>query len=332
MKQKIEQSLKHSIEQLPHSSFEQLAHQPVNKMTEHDYITRQELPVRRKTQSRIAKLTIAFAAVVLMAGIGWFMQYGMIDSIIALDVNPSFEITSNRHEQVLQVKGLNDDAIALLEGRKYRGWNLDDALSSIFSDMANDGYISAQNKAVLLSVNCRDNVRGDQLKIRLSESINNTLLAKDIHPRIVRQNLTVDEVSRQRAAQYSVSEGKMQLVDSLLEKEPSFSEKSLSEMPLEDILTIAAKQGLVFDELDDLDDLEDVIEDAFEDDDDDDDYDDYDDDDDRQQQTIAGIASSLPSTLVKESRDDDRLNGNYDSDDDDQDDDNQNDDDQDDDD
>ena len=55
---------------------------------------------------------------------GWFNQYGMPDSVIALDVNPSIEIVTNKHDQILTINALNEDAKSIVKGLDFNKHDL----------------------------------------------------------------------------------------------------------------------------------------------------------------------------------------------------------------
>ena len=232
---KIERSIQSSIDQLSHPSFREIAETPVRRMESMDWITRQE-PVKRKRSSlHVWAGAAVCAAVLLLGGLGWFVQFRMVDSMIDLDVNPSFEIAVSRCESVLEVRGLNAEAKELLKGRSYRGWKLEEAMDSLFGDLPRTGYLSAQKTALLLSVRSRSAQRGDELKRRLTEQISALLLKKNIRPDIFVQNLPMDSEERKESEKAGVSAGKLQLIHALLKKEPGLSREALLSMSIEEL-------------------------------------------------------------------------------------------------
>lgn len=239
MKQKIESSLERGIRRLPHPSFEAIARAHVAPMQAHDYITRQECPPK---QRRVWLHALACAAVVLAAGAGWFFQYRMVDAIIDLDVNPSFEITANRSEQVLDVRGLNAQAREVLRGRVYRGWALEDTLDTLFTDLNESGYVSGQQNAVLVSIAGRDLRHTQELKALVTQRITDTLTARDIQPDIIQQDLQTRE-SVAQPQENGVSDGKLQLIDRLCAQNPTLSREALIPMSITQLRALAQEQG-----------------------------------------------------------------------------------------
>lgn len=240
MKQKIEFSLERSMRQLPHPSFEAISQAHVTPMQSHDYITRQECPSR---QRRVWLHALACAAIVLVIGAGWLFQYRMVDAIIDLDVNPSFEITTNRNEQVLDVRGLNAQARDVLRGRVYRGWALEDTLDTLFIDLNESGYVNGRQNAVLVSVAGRDDLHTQELKALVTQRITDTLTARDVQPDIIQQDLQTREGVTQ-PQENGVSDGKLQLIDSLCAQDPALSRETLIPMSITQLHALARDQGL----------------------------------------------------------------------------------------
>ncbi|MBW6474363.1 MAG: hypothetical protein K0B14_14655, partial [Anaerolineaceae bacterium] len=54
----------------------------------------------------------------LIAGVLFITQPA---GFLSIDVNPSMELSFNRLDRVVQAKGLNPEAIALLDGRDLKG-------------------------------------------------------------------------------------------------------------------------------------------------------------------------------------------------------------------
>ncbi|NCB63200.1 MAG: hypothetical protein EOM52_06230 [Clostridia bacterium] len=163
-KQEIEQALRRASDQLPRANYERAAHTPVQRMEVHDYITRQTPTPRRPR--RLIPLAAAACLLLLICGGGWYYnQFMMVYSTLYLDINPSFAITLNREDKVLDVEAQNDDAAALLEGRSYRSWTLDATLGVLADDMAATGYLTSPQDTVSVSVESRSEDRAKVLKM-----------------------------------------------------------------------------------------------------------------------------------------------------------------------
>ena len=166
----IEEAVKRAVEQAPTVDFEKLAAMPVNKMSSHDYITGQ--PEKQKSR-HMKRFSAAFAccAVILVLFSGWFTQYGMPDSVIALDVNPSIEIVTNRHDQILSINALNEDAKDVLAGKKFDRDDLKGSVDTIIEALISQGFLNADKNVVLVSVENKDIKKADKLAAQVDEAV-----------------------------------------------------------------------------------------------------------------------------------------------------------------
>ncbi|MEG0340090.1 MAG: hypothetical protein RR573_09265, partial [Oscillospiraceae bacterium] len=227
--QNIKKQLNSAFDELPCASFDVIANTNVCKMQQHDSITAQ--PSRRKINiPRINKLALAFAAVAIIVGTVMYNNLA-VDNIITIDVNPSFEITTNKSDHVLLVKALNDDAQSVLAGKKFKGWELDDAIETLFTDMGKTNFITQQKNTVLLSVSNKDTKRTKSIEHRIAAKIESAFAGTDIKPHIVAQALTKDKLNQEEALQNHVSSGKMQVVHKVRANNSQYSIEQLATMP-----------------------------------------------------------------------------------------------------
>ena len=142
-KTEMERSIKRAVKQLPTVDFEKMASTPVYKMSAHDHITRQ--PEKKKIRY-MKRFSAAFACcvVMLVCFAGWFNQYGMPDSVIALDVNPSIEIVTNKHDQILTINALNEDAKSIVKGLDFNKHDLKSTVDTLIASLISHGYLNAE--------------------------------------------------------------------------------------------------------------------------------------------------------------------------------------------
>ena len=160
MKRKIETSLRRAMDQLPQPDYWTVAEAPVQKMEVHDYVTRQDVSVRR----RALPLALAACALALAVGLYSYFRFFQIYSVVDLTVNPSFALALNRGDQVRNVTALNGDAEAILEGRSYRGWTLEATVENLLDGLAAQGYLTSADDAVDVAVNSKDADHGRALR------------------------------------------------------------------------------------------------------------------------------------------------------------------------
>lgn len=245
MKNDIKQSLARAAGQLPKADLDALKAAEVTPMDKHDYITRQTDAKPRRPMRRIAVL--AACLLVVIAGFttgGWYWQNRMVDTIIDIDVNPSYDIMVNRKDKVIEIRPMNAAAQEVLDGRQYAGWDLEDAIFTLFSDLPNHGYLQSEKSTVLVSVSGKNEQRSANLGNTVSETIALALLGTKTSPNVVTQVFSADNDLLDNANRYGISSGKMRIVGVLLEIGAPFSEEELATMPVEELIALAHEYGL----------------------------------------------------------------------------------------
>ena len=173
MKDKIETSLRRAAEQLPQPDFQAMADTPVQPLEVHDYVTRQEfLPPRRRFSPAAAVLVVC--ALVLCAGLWAYFQFFQVYSVVDLRVNPAFAIELDRRDQVKAVNPLSEDAQPILEGRSYRGWDLETTVEALLDDLWSGGYLD-DGAQVDVAVNSKSADHGRDLREDVEEIISEKL-------------------------------------------------------------------------------------------------------------------------------------------------------------
>lgn len=173
---------------------------------------------RKNKTAPIKRLTAIAAALVLC--IGGFAGYSAytnlaVDSVIALDVNPSIELEVNGKERVIAVNPLNDDAKVVVGDMDFKGSDVDVAVNALIGSMLRNGYINDMSNSILLSVNNDDPAKGAELQNRLSEEINSLLQTDTFAGAVLSQNITADEELNALAQQHGITAGKAKLVQQI---------------------------------------------------------------------------------------------------------------------
>lgn len=177
MKRKIEASLRRAVEALPHPDYGQLEQAEVQRMEVHDYVTRQEGGVRPKVRQLAAAAALALCALLLCVGVGVYVQFFQIYTVVDLRVNPAFALQLNRRDQVQSIQALNADAEEFLVGRTYRGWTLETAVGALLDELTARGYLSVAGDTVDVAVNSKSAEHGRVLREELEDYITEKLTA-----------------------------------------------------------------------------------------------------------------------------------------------------------
>lgn len=245
----IEASLSRSISQAPGLDFEKLAAMPVLKMTEHDYITRQQSPATRRNgniQRSFKPLSIAVAGclVMLICVTTWFGEFKSPESIIALDANQSVEIVTNKHKQILSVKAFDQDVQALLDEEHLNQTNLEDSVGVIITAMIKNGYLDESKSVVMVTVENQSTAKADDLADSLNQVIRDSATAENISATVVRQTVTPDQTALTEAEQYNVSTGKLNVMKELVVADSSLTMDALATMSLTDLLAVSKEKSV----------------------------------------------------------------------------------------
>lgn len=174
------------------------------------------------------------------AGIGGVYTYEniLVDSIVDMDVNPSFELKINKKDRVLSFTPLNEDAVQAAEGHTYKDWNVEDAVKDLYRIMEEKEYLTDDRRTVLITVENKNPNRVSQLQSQLSDCIRKTAEESKKTVRIVTQEKKKDQALNQTAQNYHISSGKLQFIRMMTAAYPDLDEKTLSKMSMEELYRI----------------------------------------------------------------------------------------------
>lgn len=148
-------------------------------------------------------------------GVNW-KAVNTVDSVIALDVNPSVRLEVNKEEKVLRADALNEDGKDILDGMNLKNTDLDVAVNALIGSMMKNGYIGELANSILITVGNDDAVKGAELQERLVGEINRILTSNSIDGAILSQSLGAEDAELQKLSQqYGISEGKASLIQKL---------------------------------------------------------------------------------------------------------------------
>lgn len=222
---------------------EEIKNTKVTKLREPDFIVKQE------NQKKIFRSKIfAFAAAVfflfIIVGGGKWIDYNTPVSLIAIDVNPSVEISVNKKEKVLKVEALNKDAEKILGEMQFKNVDLNIAVNAIIGSMVQNGYL--KENTILVSVLYGENGTSEEVKNKIKKDINTTLEQNQIGALIMNQELEakVQSTLMKEAESHHISIGKMMLISQIIKEDGSLSVENLSNMSLESIVQTADEKKI----------------------------------------------------------------------------------------
>ncbi len=123
------------------------------KIKNNNYTIGQEIDVRRSNSNIIRmsrRLSAAAAALVLVIGGAAYGNalWNSPVSYVSLDINPSIEYSLNALDRVIEVEGVNDDGVAIVEslGNEIKNKEITDAISLTVEALAAENYITVDEQ------------------------------------------------------------------------------------------------------------------------------------------------------------------------------------------
>ncbi len=172
------------------------------------------------TTTSIFKKWIAVAAMlaIVLTGalfIGHSISLNNASSIIALDVNPSIEIEVNGNEEVVEVKALNEEAVTVLGDMQLEGVKMDVAMNAIIGSLLTNGFISADQNSILISIDSESTKKAEKLEASLADKVAALLGNSNISASVITQIFNKAE-SEKQAEENHVSAAKTSLINKIV--------------------------------------------------------------------------------------------------------------------
>ncbi len=295
----IIKKIERGIDEAPINKMDQIKAAKVEKMAMHDHITKQsakKLPIYK---------VAAIAAIFLFAFFGYRYQYVTPDTMVYLDVNPSFEIGINRAGKVVEVEGVNDDAKAVIESLSLEKLSIEEVVETITHKLVEMNYLRSDQNMILVSVYNKN----EDKRIAQSDTIEKVIkieLEKDLIESVVlSQSISTNSVDDDDD-NLDVSRGKLHFINTLLSMDSTLNKQDLASMSIQELVVVANRSDFSLDDYFTESEVKAIKQILFSDDDDDDD----DSDDDKgtritvdQARTIA--LGRVKGTIVDMDQDDD---------------------------
>lgn len=143
-----------------------------------------------------------------------------IDSVIALDVNPSIVIKTNNYGKVKSINSLNEDGNKVIDNLKLKNKNIEDSINEVVDSMIKNGYINENKNSILISVDNKDNIKREELKSSITNEIDKKLKDNNIDGAVLSQVLDKedDKDSISIANEKNISVGKAKLILDILDE------------------------------------------------------------------------------------------------------------------
>ena len=219
-----------------------------------------EMGNRKSARLKTARRGLAAACAAIVVGLGALIYSlnAVTDSSISIDVNPSIEIITNKRDKVIKVNALNEDAEKVISAMKLDDTGLDVTVNELVSAMVEYGYISADKRDILVTVENKNEEKAKSIRDRVDNDITEALIKLEIKPNLVSQTADRhkknDDIQKQ-ADENGISYGKALMISKLREKYPVLADEKLETMSTHEILLLLDSLGIKdYDDIFDVDD------------------------------------------------------------------------------
>lgn len=198
------------------------------------YVKKENKTHKSKKNLLIGISTCLAVCVCLFVGLGYFNSNLKVTSTVAIDVNPSIELKINKHEKVLDVIPINDDAKIVLEGMDLKGSDIKVAVNALIGSMVKNGFIDELANSILISVDNPDSKESERLRQKIVNELN-AFINSGNNISVVSQTLTNESSKAALAEQYGISLGKLELIEELIAKNNLYTYEELKDLSINEL-------------------------------------------------------------------------------------------------
>ncbi len=188
-------------------------------------------PVR----NRSLKYAFLAASIVLVMAVGLLVGQGLfrnqVYAVVAVDVNPSLELSLNRELKVVSAKAMNNDAQQVLAGQDYEGLAWQEAVGQWTDALRQSNQYQIQN--MLISAVMPEAAEQLRTELRSMEGTANEGVLSGIEVRVIYSN---DQAVSKTAAQNGLSVGRQMLLNQAQVQSQNWDKTSIEEAPLGELI------------------------------------------------------------------------------------------------
>ena len=183
---------------------------------------------------RLAAAFVAFGACMTVA-ISGYAYYNYPTDYISLDINPSVELGINAFDRVISVEGVNQDGTALVLDYEFKNLSVEDAVCTLVQQAAEQNYI-AENGSTVIAVTAQSQKteRAEMLQNQGENGVN--LALREENKSAVLYKDCSDLSLRSEAKELGVSPGKLKIIKTVQQMDPTITAEQLKDATITDIL------------------------------------------------------------------------------------------------
>lgn len=245
-KQELEKKIGTAIENATPDNLDSI----INACDTQQKTTIVEMPKQQKGGwKKVLKATSAVAAVlILVLCLSVILNPGTkssAESVILLDVNPSFGITIDAEENVVSIKAQNEDAAKILGTTDHKGKHIEQVVNVIVDSMIENGYIGELRNSILVSVEDENAGRGDNLREKVAEMVKQRLQNCKVDGAVLSQAVDCNKKEyKDLAKQHDISVGKAALIQEMISKDATLTFEDLAELSVNELAVISESKQL----------------------------------------------------------------------------------------
>lgn len=198
-------------------------------------------------KNNILKFILPFAACLLLGlGIGGFLYTNnfAVSSVVAIDVNPSIEITANKNDKVIDVTAVNDDAEKIIDDMDLKKSDLNVAVNAIVGSMVKNGYMENDKNGILVTVLNDDTEKADTLRKEIVTDIDSALKENNAEAQVINQTVSITDEVRQFANDNYISIGKAVFIMNIASKDSTLDSVELSKMSISELTILVQEKKI----------------------------------------------------------------------------------------
>lgn len=171
--------------------------------------------------------------------------YIKTDTLVAIDVNPSIELSTNKKNKVISVNAKNEDADIILEDMELINVDLNIAVNAIIGSMLKHGYLQDDENTILISVSNKKEEKAKQIQNKIEEDFVSSLKVVNRQANFIKQEVSKDNDLEELANELNISIGKLQFINQILELDDTLDITVLASMSMNELAALAQQYELI---------------------------------------------------------------------------------------
>jgi len=230
----LEKSIRNAIQKMPAPDVKELASLPVEKIGDASDWWQEAKPTTNRPLKKWIPV-MAFMSVMIFTFVGVYIQQQVPVATVALDVNPSIELTINKQEKILEARALNEEAEEILSAIEYSKQPLQQVVRNLVGVMLQEGYLSQERNTVMVSVEGKRLEEAEGLGELVKEQVRQKLSDEEIEGDIITQAFIPNQDSKDKAEELGISIGKMHMIERIMEQDEEATIEDLEGKPIRDL-------------------------------------------------------------------------------------------------